>query len=111
MQRLNTRLEFPPTHEERFWAKALFLVIDCCKIVSAQAKSDEDIWENEIVKKKFPTEFIPMGAIVTASGTGSEMNAGAVITNEAEKIKFQWYCKLNQHNGGLLQKADCGRNT
>lgn len=62
-------------------------VIDCCKIVSAQAKTDEDIWENEIVKKKFPTEFIPMGAVVTASGTGSEMNAGAVITNEAEKIK------------------------
>lgn len=62
-------------------------VIDCCKIVSAQAKIDEDIWENETVKKKFPTEFIPMGAIVTASGTGSEMNAGAVITNETEKIK------------------------
>lgn len=62
-------------------------VIDCCKIISAQAKIDEDVWENETVKKKFPTEFIPMGAIVTASGTGSEMNAGAVITNEAEKIK------------------------
>lgn len=62
-------------------------VIDCCKIVSAQAKTSEDIWENEIVKKKFPTEFIPMGAVVTASGTGSEMNAGAVITNEKEKIK------------------------
>lgn len=62
-------------------------VIDCCKVVSAQAKTDEDIWENEIVKKKFPAEFIPMGAVVTASGTGSEMNAGAVITNEAEKIK------------------------
>lgn len=62
-------------------------VIDCCKIVSAQAKTNEDIWENEIVKKKFPTEFISMGAVVTASGTGSEMNAGAVITNETEKIK------------------------
>lgn len=62
-------------------------VIDCCKIVSAQAKIDEDIWENITKKKKFPTEFIPMGAVVTASGTGSEMNAGAVITNEAEKIK------------------------
>lgn len=62
-------------------------VIDCCKIVSAQAKTDEDIWENEIEKKKFPTEFIPMGAVVTVSGTGSEMNAGAVITNEDAKIK------------------------
>ncbi|MCM1060184.1 MAG: iron-containing alcohol dehydrogenase [Eubacterium sp.] len=62
-------------------------VIDCCKIVSAQAKTDADIWELETVKKEFPTEFIPMGAIVTVSGTGSEMNAGAVITNEEKKIK------------------------
>ncbi|MCM1480660.1 MAG: iron-containing alcohol dehydrogenase, partial [Muribaculaceae bacterium] len=62
-------------------------VIDCCKIVSAQAKTDADIWELETVKKELPTEFIPMGAIVTVSGTGSEMNAGAVITNEEKKIK------------------------
>lgn len=62
-------------------------VIDCCKIVSAQAKLDEDVWELETVKKVFPTNFVPMGAIVTASGTGSEMNAGAVITNEDKKIK------------------------
>ena len=62
-------------------------VIDCCKIVSAQAKLDEDIWLLENEKRKFPTEFIPMGAVVTASGTGSEMNAGAVITHEEKKIK------------------------
>ncbi len=62
-------------------------VIDCCKIVSAQAKLSEDIWEMETAKKTYPTEFIPMGAIVTVSGTGSEMNAGAVITNEEKKIK------------------------
>lgn len=62
-------------------------VIDCCKIVSAQAKLDEDIWDMENQKKTYPVEFVPMGAIVTASGTGSEMNAGAVITNEEKKIK------------------------
>lgn len=62
-------------------------VIDCCKIVSAQAKLSQDIWEMETVKKTYPTEFIPMGAVVTVSGTGSEMNAGAVITNEEKKIK------------------------
>lgn len=62
-------------------------VIDCCKIVSAQAKLSEDIWEMENSKKDFPTDFIPMGAIVTAAGTGSEMNAGAVITHEEKKIK------------------------
>lgn len=62
-------------------------VIDCCKIVSAQAKLSEDIWDMETVKKTYPSEFIPLGAIVTATGTGSEMNAGAVITNEEKKIK------------------------
>lgn len=62
-------------------------VIDCCKIVSAQAKLKEDIWEMENTKKCQPSEFIPMGAIVTVSGTGSEMNAGAVITHEEKKIK------------------------
>lgn len=62
-------------------------VIDCCKIVSAQAKLDKDIWTMEFSDKKYPIDFIPMGAVVTASGTGSEMNNGAVITNENVKIK------------------------
>ena len=62
-------------------------VIDCCKIVSAQAKVDQDIWQMEFVDGKLPTEFIPMAAVTTASGAGSEMNNGAVITNEELKIK------------------------
>lgn len=62
-------------------------VIDCCKIISVQAKTDGDIWDMEFVQGKFPTDGIPVGAVVTASGTGAEMNAGAVITNEALKIK------------------------
>ena len=62
-------------------------VIDCCKIVSAQALTDEDIWELEYTKHGAPTQFIPMGAVVTAFGTGAEMNNGAVITNEEKMMK------------------------
>ena len=62
-------------------------VIDCCKIVAAQAKLEEDIWEMEFAAHQFPAEAIPIGAIVTASGTGSEMNGGAVITNEDLHLK------------------------
>ncbi len=62
-------------------------VIDCCKIVAAQAKTDKDLWEMEFVDHQFPQAVIPMGAVVTASGTGAEMNSGAVITNEAVTIK------------------------
>lgn len=62
-------------------------VIDCCKIIAAQAKTDKDIWEMEFSEGKFPTEYLPMGAVVTASGTGAEQNCGAVITNEEKGIK------------------------
>lgn len=62
-------------------------VIDCCKVISAQALFDEDIWEMEYVNKKYPKEGIPLGAIVTASGTGAEMNGGAVITHEEKNWK------------------------
>lgn len=62
-------------------------VSDCCKIVSAQAMSDEDIWAMEMEQHTYPHRFIPLGTIVTVFGTGSEMNAGAVITHEDKKIK------------------------
>ena len=62
-------------------------VIDCCKIVSAQAVLNEDIWSMEYEKGIFPTTGIPMGAVVTVSGTGAEMNAGGVITHEEKKWK------------------------
>lgn len=62
-------------------------VIDCSKVISAQAVLDEDIWEMEYKSGKFEATGIPMGAVVTASGTGAEMNAGAVITCEDKMWK------------------------
>lgn len=62
-------------------------VIDCCKIVSAQARTDEDIWDMMYEKHRLPTEFVPMGAVVTASGTGAEQNNGAIITHTGKKLK------------------------
>lgn len=68
-------------------------VSDCCKIVSAQAQLDTDIWNYEYTAHKTPTDFIPLGVVVTASGTGSEQNNGAVITNEEKKQKSPlWGC-------------------
>ncbi|MGM9537050.1 MAG: iron-containing alcohol dehydrogenase [Candidatus Onthomonas sp.] len=62
-------------------------VIDCCKIIAAQAVTEEDIWEMEFGAHRYPTDYLPMGAVVTASGTGAEMNNGAVITNEETREK------------------------
>lgn len=62
-------------------------VFDCCKVVSAQAKLDVDIAEFERVQGGQPTEFIPLGCVVTLSGTGAEQNAGGVITDEKTHVK------------------------
>ena len=68
-------------------------VSDCCKIVSAQAQLDADIWDYEYTAHKTPTDFTPLGVVVTASGTGSEQNNGAVITHEEKKQKSPlWGC-------------------
>lgn len=40
-------------------------VSDYCKIVSAQAKLDEDIWTMKMEKHTYPNRFIPLGTIVT----------------------------------------------
>ena len=63
-------------------------VMDCCKAVSVAARYDGDVWE-EFWNRPGVMEFepLPVGGIVTAAGTGSECNGGAVITNEALRVK------------------------
>lgn len=62
-------------------------VIDCCKVISAQTQLQEDIWSMEYEKGIFPQAGIPIGAVVTVSGTGAEMNTGGVITHEEKNWK------------------------
>ena len=63
-------------------------VMDCCKAVSLAAAYDGDIW-SDYREKNGVVYFdpIPLGVIVTVTGTGSECNGGAVITNEEKKVK------------------------
>jgi len=63
-------------------------VMDCCKAISAQARLNKDIYELEYLKGGRPNVGIPLGAVVTAAGTGSEMNSGAVITFNDRKLKI-----------------------
>jgi len=63
-------------------------VMDCCKAVSLAAVYDGDVWTDFWAKAgAIDVKPISLGIIMTVSGTGSEMNGGAVITNEALKIK------------------------
>lgn len=63
-------------------------VMDCAKAVSMAARCDGDVWDDFWAKRgTVDFEPLPLGVVVTVSGTGSECNGGAVITNEAVKIK------------------------
>ncbi len=63
-------------------------VMDCCKAISMAAVYDGDIWADFWARPGIiEFEPLPLGVIVTVAGTGSEMNGGAVITNETLKIK------------------------
>lgn len=64
-------------------------VCDYSKAVSVSVHCDEDPWEKYYVKFEEPTcETVPVGCVLTMVGTGSEMNAGAVITNHESKLKI-----------------------
>ncbi|QWC22099.1 iron-containing alcohol dehydrogenase [Bacillus haikouensis] len=64
-------------------------VIDCTKAIAAGAKYDGDAWDL-VTKKAFAHEALPFGTVLTLAATGSEMNAGSVITNWETQEKYGW---------------------
>lgn len=71
-------------------------VIDCCKAIAAGAYCGEDpwmhFWENNA---PVPERVVPLGTVLTMAGTASEMNSGAVITNERIKIKAGYHFPMS----------------
>lgn len=64
----------------------------CCdyaKAVSVSVNCVDDPWEKYFIRFEEPDcEIVPVGCILTMAGTGSEMNAGSVITNHEQKLKI-----------------------
>ena len=64
-------------------------VCDYAKAVSVSVHCQEDPWEKYYLRFEEPAcETLPVGCVLTLAGTGSEMNAGAVITNPDTKQKI-----------------------
>ena len=64
-------------------------VCDYAKAVSVCVNCAEDPWEKYYVRFEEPEcETLPVGCVLTMAGTGSEMNAGTVITNPKTKMKI-----------------------
>ncbi|MBS5911312.1 MAG: iron-containing alcohol dehydrogenase [Paenibacillus macerans] len=64
-------------------------VLDCSKAIAVGAKFDGDIWDI-VDRKAAATAALPLGTVLTMAATGSEMNGGSVITNEATQEKQGW---------------------
>ena len=65
--------------------------IDYSKGLSVAAGYDGDAWQHFWVENNDPApdqKIIPVGAVLTMAGTGSEMNGGSVITNHEQKLKL-----------------------
>ena len=63
-------------------------VCDYAKAVAVSVNCDEDPWEKYFVKFDEPEcKIVPVGCVLTMVGTGSEMNAGSVITNRKANLK------------------------
>ena len=64
-------------------------VCDYTKAVSVSVNCTDDPWEKYYIRFEEPDcKIIPVGCVLTMVGTGSEMNAGAVITNHETKMKI-----------------------
>ncbi len=64
-------------------------VCDYAKALAVSVNCEEDPWEKYYLRFEEPScKTLPVGCVLTMVGTGSEMNAGAVITNRATKLKI-----------------------
>ena len=64
-------------------------VCDYTKAVSVSVNCEEDPWDKYYIRFEEPDcETLPVGCVLTMVGTGSEMNAGSVITNHKAKLKI-----------------------
>jgi len=82
-------------------------VLDSSKAIAAGVRYDGDVWDLFIGKASIESA-LPVFDILTLAATGSEMNSGAVVTNEATQEKFaiqsvHTFPKVSIVNPALMQ--------
>ena len=64
-------------------------VCDYSKALAVSVYCNEDPWEKYYIRFEEPDcRIVPVGCVLTMVGTGSEMNAGSVITNSETRQKI-----------------------
>jgi len=81
-------------------------VVDGTKLIAAALLIDNDPWDILIGKAQV-LNAIPMGAILTLPATGTEMNAGAVVSNKATEEKFAFHSPFVMPKFSILDPEVC----
>lgn len=76
-------------------------VIDCSKGIAAAAKYDGDAWDL-ISGKRQITAALPLIAVPTMAATGSECDAGAVVSDASINAKQSFFSPLLQPKAAIL---------
>ena len=63
-------------------------VIDCAKTIATGVYHHEDPWDMFLQGDSTVKNALPIGTILTVTGTGSEMNGNAVISNQETEQKL-----------------------
>ena len=64
-------------------------VCDYAKAVAVSVNETDDPWQKYFIRFEEPScQIVPVACVLTMVGTGSEMNAGSVITNSDTKQKI-----------------------
>lgn len=84
-------------------------VLDSAKSIAAGTLYDGDVWDLFIGKGQI-NAALPVFSIMTLAATGSEMNSGAVITNDVTREKFALHSvhtfpKVSVVNPALMQSV------
>ncbi|MGL5261146.1 MAG: iron-containing alcohol dehydrogenase [Bacteroides sp.] len=70
-------------------------VIDGSKLICAALLSEEDAWDL-VLAGELVSKSVPLGTVLTLPATGSEMNAGAVISSSETEEKYSFYTNYPQ---------------
>ena len=76
-------------------------VIDTAKAIAAGVPAEHDVWKFFTGKKSLKT-VLPVTTVLTLAGSGSEMNSGMVLTNEATGEKFGFGHRLLHPKTSIL---------
>ena len=77
-------------------------VIDCAKTIATGVYHKGDPWDLFLLGDSTIKKALPIGTILTVTGTGSEMNGNAVISNEETEEKLAIHSDLLRPKFSIL---------